>query len=99
MAGQQGPRPLELAGGLRIYVDAEGRFKFFSTIEGVAATTDYSSSANVSGTDFGLRNVNGVEFDFHRTFGVYAHFGESVFFKDWLRFDLHLGLGVQVRFP
>jgi hypothetical protein len=99
-----GPRPLSFAAGARLYVDAEGRFKFFSTLEGLIETTDYESSTSngiqsVDGVDYGIRNVNGIMFDFHRTFGLYAHFGETITFASWLRFELHGGVGVQVRFP
>jgi hypothetical protein len=102
--GTDGPRPISFAAGVRLYVDAEGRFKFFSSLEGVIETTDYaestqSGSAAVDGSDYGIRNVNGIMFDFHRTFGLYAHFGETITFASWLRFELNAGLGVQVRFP
>jgi hypothetical protein len=102
--GVDGPRPLSFAAGARLYVDAEGRFKFFSTLEGVIETTDYADSTSngiqsIDGVDYGIRNVNGIMFDFHRTFGLYAHFGETITFASWLRFELHGGAGVQVRFP
>jgi len=102
---KDGPRPISIAAGVRLFVDAEGKFKFFSTLQGVIETTDYSQTTFGSTTalekaaDFGLRNVNGVQFDFHRTFGLYAHFGETVTFANWLRFELHAGVGVQARFP
>jgi len=104
--GVNGPRPLSFAAGVRLYVDPDGALKFFSTLEGVVETTDYSRStigANGtgldSGADFGVRNVNGVELDLHRTFGIYVHFGETMTFVNWLRFDLHAGVGLQARFP
>jgi hypothetical protein len=100
-----GPRPFSIAAGARLYVDAEGRFKFFSTLEGVVETTDYGPTKSTSDVvltgviDYGIRNVNGIMFDFHRTFGLYAHFGETITFVSWLRFELHGGVGAQVRFP
>jgi hypothetical protein len=104
-----GPRPLGYAAGLRFYVDPDGKLKFFSSLEGFLDTTDYSdtTTTNVNGNiisvdaaaDYGLRNVNGLIFDFHRTFGLYLHFGETATFANWLRFELHGGLGVQARFP
>jgi hypothetical protein len=100
VTGQGGPTPLGFAAGLRFFVDAEGRFKFFTTVEGTIDTTDYSGSAGVDeGADVGVRNVNAIAFDFHRTFGAYVHFGPSVSFKTWLRFDLQAGVGIQARFP
>ncbi len=104
--GTAGPKPIAYAAGVRIFVDAEGQLKFFSTLEGVVETTDYSKTTSGGNgvaldntADFGFRNVNGVIFDLHRTFGIYAHFGETATFSNWLRFELHGGLGVQVRFP
>jgi hypothetical protein len=41
----------------------------------------------------------GIELDLHRTFGLYVHFGETMTFVNWLRFDLHAGVGLQARFP
>jgi len=104
--GHAGPKALAYAAGVRIFVDAEGQLKFFSTLEGVIESTDYSQTTAGNGgvalensADFGFRNVNGVLFDLHRTFGIYAHFGETATFSNWLRFELHGGLGVQARFP
>jgi hypothetical protein len=104
--GEVGPKPFQLAAGARIYVEEEGQLKFFSSLEGVVEFTDYSSTTQGGGgvsvkdaADWGVRNTNGILFDFHRTFGVYAHFGETATFANWLRFELHGGLGVQVRFP
>jgi hypothetical protein len=106
LSGTEGPRPLSLAAGLRLFVDADGKLKFFSTVEGIVELTDYSGTtlggngvALDNAADFGVRNVNGVQFDFHRTFGLYAHFGETTTFANWLRFELHGGVGVQARFP
>jgi hypothetical protein len=100
-----GPRPLAFSFGLRLYLVEEGEWKFFTSIQGVAETTDYKdvtpgeNGKNVEGTDWGVRNVNGVLFDFHDNFGAYLHFGETATFVSWMRFELHGGLGVQARFP
>ena len=51
------------------------------------------------GTDFALRNVNGILLDIHRNYGMYLHFGETIGFVRWLRFEIDGGVGVQVRFP
>jgi len=105
-AGVDGPRARGFAAGVRIFVESDGVLKFFSTIEGVVDTTDYSKTTlggngtGVSdGTDFGVRNVNALELDLHRTFGIYAHFGETATFVNWLHFALEAGIGAQVRFP
>jgi hypothetical protein len=107
--GESGPRAFGYAAGLRFYVDPDGKLKFFSSIEGYVETTDYSETTyampnNVmvkikDVADYGVRNVNGLIFDFHRTFGLYAHFGETLTFANWLRMELHAGIGVQARFP
>ncbi len=106
LAGGAGPKQLSFAAGLRLFVDPDGKFKFFSTLQGVVETTDYSATTGGAGgppledvADFGVRNVNGVQLDLHRTFGVFVHFGETVTFANWLRFELHGGVGVQARFP
>jgi hypothetical protein len=101
LSGAEGPAPLFFAAGARLYVDSDGQFKFFSTLEGTIETTDYTENGVLtdSGTDFGIKNVNGIQFDFHRVFGLYVHFGESVSFVNWLRFDLQGGIGLQARFP
>ena len=41
----------------------------------------------------------GLLVDLHRTFGVYAHFGETVAFVRWFRVELDFGVGMQARFP
>lgn len=98
--GSEGPRPFAYALGLRLFVDGGGKAKFFSSIEGVIETTDYSKTAGVDGgTDYGLRNVNGFQIDFSDALGLYFHFGETVTFVNWLRFELHGGIGLQARFP
>jgi hypothetical protein len=104
--GANGPRARGFAAGIRIFLESEGTLKFFSTIEGVVDTTDYSrttvggnGSGVSSGADFGVRNVNAFEIDLHRTFGVYVHFGETATFVRWMHFELSAGIGAQVRFP
>lgn len=106
ITGAIGPKPFSFAAGLRFYPAPDGFVKFFTTVQGVVETTDYQKTTvspdapkGLEGSDFGVRNVNGVLLDFHKMFGVYLHFGETVTFVKWMRFELHGGLGLQVRFP
>lgn len=93
------PRPLMLAPGLKLYIDDAGSTKFFSTLQVAFDFTDYTASGAEDGTDVGVRNVNGLLIDLHRTFGVYAHAGLTIGFVRWLRFEVEGGLGMQARFP
>ena len=94
------PRALAFAPGARFYLDDEGALKFFMTLQGVFDLTDFSGAAGVDdGMDLAVRNVNGILLDLNRHYGVYLHFGESIGFLRWLRFEMDAGLGVQVRLP
>jgi len=94
------PRALVLAPGVKVYIDDEGSSKFFSTLQVAFDFTDFSANPGIEkGTDVGIRNVNGFQIDFHRTFGAYVHFGETISFVRWLRFEIDAGLGIQGRFP
>jgi hypothetical protein len=99
LAGQEGPRPMGYALGVRYFADDGGKAKFFSSFAGVIETTDYEATAGLSGTDYGVRNVNGLQIDFSNALGFYAHFGLTLGFVNWLRFELHGGIGLQARFP
>jgi hypothetical protein len=96
---QSAPHVFVIAPGFKFYVNDVGSLKWFSTLQLAIDRTDYSTSGVSASTDIGLRNVNGILIDLHRTFGVYAHFGETIGFVRWLRFEMDAGLGMQVRFP
>lgn len=93
---QDGPRAFALAPGVKAYLGSFGEMAFFSTLQ---LPIDFTSFDQVDKNDFGIRNVNGLQLDLHRTFGVYVLFGEEVSFRRWLRFEIEAGLGVQARFP
>ena len=101
--GGDAPRALVLAPGIKVYIDDEGSTKFFSTLQAAFDFTSFDSAfagtSDTSGTDIGVRNVNGVLIDLHRAFGVYFHFGETIGFARWLRFEMDAGLGIQGRYP
>jgi hypothetical protein len=96
VSADEGPRQIAFAPGLKIYIRDAGLTKFFSSLQVVIDTTDYEQ---VGGTDFGIRNVNGLQFDFHRTTGVYFYVGETLAFSRWFRFEMDAGVGIQLRVP
>lgn len=91
-----GPRPLYIAPGIRGYFAEIGPTQIFSSLQLVADFTDFTQA---DGADIQVRNLNGVQFDVHRTFGILVYVGEAVGFKRWLSFALEAGVGVQARFP
>jgi hypothetical protein len=93
------PRQFAVAPGFRFYVDDSGSSKFFTTLQVALDFTDYSVDGNSKSLDVGVRNVNGLLLDLHRTFGVYLFVGETIGFLRWLRFEMDGGLGMQIRFP
>lgn len=97
---KDGPHTISLSPGLR-YFFAEGRTsKLFTTAQAVFDFSGYKDAAGTArGTDFGVRNLNGVWFDFHRAYGFYIYAGETLSIARWLDLELEVGLGVQVRYP
>lgn len=95
-SAMDGPRVHQFAPGARFFFSESGRSKFFSTAQLVLDTTDYT---NASGTDLGLRNLNGFWFDVQKSYGVYVFFGEEIGFERWLSASLEAGLGIQGRLP
>lgn len=91
-----GPRMVALAPGIKAYLGRIGEMAFFSTLQ---LPIDFTSFDQVDKNDFGIRNVNGLQLDLHRTFGLYVMFGEEVSWRRWLRFEIEAGLGLQARFP
>lgn len=98
-ATQKAPRQLVLAPGIKLYVNDKGSLKWFTTFQLAFDFSDYSVDNVSTSVDLAFRNVNGILVDLHRTFGVYAHFGETVGFVRWLRFEMTGGIGLQARFP
>jgi hypothetical protein len=86
-----------LAPGLRVWLDHDAPLKFYTTVQLLYDSTDYSEK--VATNDFGLRNSNGLMYDAIRNVGFYVQFGESFGFRRWFRIELDAGVGVQVRFP
>ena len=82
--------------GVKVYFSDAGTLKFFSTLQLVIDTTHYPQADK---TDFGFKNVSGLQIDPHQTIGVFFFFGEEVGWSRWLRLQLEGGLGIQARFP
>jgi hypothetical protein len=99
LATGKAPRPLVIAPGVKLYINDQGSLKWFTTFQAAIDFTDYSTDGATASTDLGLRNVNGLLIDLHRTFGIYFHFGETIGFLRWLRFEMDAGAGLQARFP
>jgi hypothetical protein len=90
-------RPLALAPGIKYYIDAEDRLKFFITLQ---LAIDFTGQLpDVPRTDFGVRNAVGLQFDVHRVFGFWLQLGDTLAFRRYFRFELDAALGLEVRFP
>ena len=90
-------RPLALAPGIKYYIEAERRLKFFITLQ---LAIDFTGQLpDVPRTDFGIRNTVGFQFDVHRVFGVWLQLGDQLAFRRYFRFELDGAVGLEVRFP
>ena len=98
-ASSQGPRMLHVSPGARVFFSEAFHSKLFSTGQLVFDFADYpDGSGKGRGADFGLRNLNGLWFDLHHNYGLYAFAGETATFVRWLRFELEAGIGIQGRY-
>ena len=91
-------RQFALMPGLRIWLDREGAWKFYTTLQLVYDHTGQAQDA-VEDTDYGARNANGLMFDPTRNFGLYVQLGETFGFRRWFRMEIDVGVGAQIRFP
>jgi hypothetical protein len=90
-------RPLALAPGIKYYIDAEDRLKFFVTLQ---LAVDFTGQlAGVPTTDVGMRNAAGLQFDVNRFLGVWLQLGDTLAFRRYFRFELDAALGIEGRFP
>ncbi len=93
-----GTRQFHISPGARFFFADGGSSKLFTTAQVVFDTSGYQDLAGGKlGTDFGIRNMNGLWFDLEKSFGVYLFVGETLSFSRWLRFELEAGIGAQVR--
>jgi hypothetical protein len=91
-------RQFAFSPGLRIWLDRDGAWKFFTTLQLVYDHTAQSQDA-VEDTDYGLRNANGLMYDPNRNIGLFVQLGETFGFRRWFRMEVDIGVGVQVRLP
>jgi hypothetical protein len=99
-AGGQGPRPLFLAPGARFFFSEAKHLKLFIQPAVVFDFASYKDAAGADrGKDIGVRGLQGVWIDFHRTYGIYAFLGETAEFARWLSGEMEVGFGIQGRYP
>jgi hypothetical protein len=91
-------RQFALSPGLRFWLDRDRPLKIYTALQVVHDRTRQSQAA-VANTDWGVRNANGLMYDFVRNFGAYFQLGETLGFTRWFRIELDVGLGVQLRYP
>ena len=90
-------RPLALAPGIKYFIDADDRWKFFVTVQ---LAIDFSEQLpDVPRADVGLRNTVGFQCDVHRLFGVWVQLGDTLAFRRYFSFALDAAIGLEVRFP
>ena len=85
--------------GFRYWLDPQRQVKFFTTIQLAYDRSNQNNQPNVSDSDLGVRNSNGLMVEVMRNFGVYVQFGETVGFYRWLSFLVDAGIGIQARVP
>jgi hypothetical protein len=91
-------RQFAIAPGLRLWLDRDGAWKFFTTFQVVYDRTK-QSQPKVEDVDYGVRNANGLMFDPTRNFGVFVQLGETFGFRRWFRMEVDVGVGMQIRLP
>jgi hypothetical protein len=95
-----GPHLVRLDPGLRFWFGESRHTRIFVTAEALFDLSDYRNSSDQSlGNDFGLRSVDGFQYDFNRKFGVYIYGAETVGLVRWLDLELEAGFGMQLRYP
>lgn len=92
--GASGPRPFFLAPGARFFFSEAARAKFFVQPELVLDFAGYAQ-----GNDFGVRGIEGLWIDLHRSYGLYFYVGETLEFSRWLSASFEVGVGFQGRYP
>lgn len=96
---QEGTRQFHVSPGARFFFGDAGSSKLFTTAQVVFDMSGYKDLAGTGlGTDFGVRNMNGLWFDLDKAYGFYFFVGEMVTFSRWLRFELEAGVGFQGRY-
>lgn len=89
-----GPRAFWLSPGARFFFSEAARAKFFVQPQIVLDFTGHER-----GNDFGVRGIEGLWIDLHRSYGVYFYVGETLEFSRWLSATFEGGMGFQGRYP
>ena len=101
-------RPISLLGGVRLWVDATGAFKWALGLEAMLDFTKQDGSKQQRPTygvpkqdslDVGGRFYGQIQYDFLPYLGLYAQIGGLVGALRWLRVELEGTLGIQGRLP
>jgi hypothetical protein len=97
---QDGPRPLFVAPGARFFFSEAKRSKLFVQPEFVFDETGYKDATGAErGGDFGVRGLEGLWIDLHRTYGMYVYVGETLEMARWIDASFEIGAGFQMRYP
>jgi hypothetical protein len=91
-----GPRLFHWSPGVKFYFSQAKISKLFSTAQ---IAFDHTGYAGEAGTDFFVRNVNGLQLDLDQSYGVYFFIGEEFAFRRWLSLAVEAGVGFQGRYP
>jgi len=95
-ADDEGPHTFAVSPGIKGYFAAIGPTMLFATLQ---LPVDFTSYGQIDKTDFGVRNINGVQYDFNDNFGFFVFAGEQLTFIRWLMFEVEAGVGLQLRVP
>jgi hypothetical protein len=93
----EGPRLFRWSPGVKFYFSEARVSRLFSTVQIAFDHSGYRHSD--VGTDVFFRNVNGLQFDLHPSYGLYLFVGEELAFRRWLWFGVEAGIGIQGRYP
>ena len=93
-ATAEGPRPFHIAPGARFFFSEAARTKLFVQPALVLDLAGYDQ-----GKDFGVRGIEGIWIDLHKTYGLYFFVAETLQFSRWLSASFEAGVGFQGRYP
>jgi hypothetical protein len=91
-----GPHPVWLSPGARFWFSEAAKSSLFVTAQ---AVLDVSGYKGVSGTDVGVRSLQGYWYDISRSFGLYLYASETATVARWIDLGLDIGIGFQGRYP
>src|SRR5687767_2039399 len=76
--GGDGPRPFHISPGARFFFSEAKRTKLFVQPQ---LLFDFANYNQASGNDFGVRGIEGVWIDLHRSYGIYFYVAETIEFS------------------